>query len=343
MKLEKLDSLGFSLDVYGETPRSLAFEASTASEAESWQDTLRARLVDLLGGFPADPCELSPRVVATDEYRSYTRETVLFNSRSNMSVFAYFLVPKGLERPLPAILCLHGHGRGVDEIVGIRRDGEMRARLGGYQKDFALQCVRRGYAVLAIEQLGFGHRRDDAARRAGADKSSCQPSAGAALMVGQTMTGWRVWDAIRSVDYLSTRPEVDPERIGVMGISGGGTTTFFSAAIDERFKAGVVSGYFNTFRDSSLSIGHCIDNYIPGVLRYAEMYDVAGLIAPRALFIESGDKDRLFPVKATEFAVEKARRAFRVLGAGDQLGLEVFDGPHKFHGVRAFEFLADRL
>ena len=222
-------------------------------------------------------------------------------------------------------------------------DGKMRARLGGYQKDFALQCVKRGYAVLAIEQFGFGHRRDEAARKVGPDKSSCQPSAGAALMVGQTMTGWRVWDAMRSVDYLLTRPEVDPERIGVMGISGGGTTTFFSAALDERFKAAVVSGYFNTFRDSSLSIGHCMDNYIPGVLRYAEMYDIAGLIAPRALFVESGAQDRLFPIGATKFAVQKARGVFRVLGAEDQLGLEVFEGTHQFHGVGAFDFLADRL
>ena len=162
-------------------------------------------------------------------------------------------------------------------------------------------------------------------------------------MLGQTMIGWRVWDAMRSIDYLSTRAEVDPERVGVMGISGGGTTAFFSAALDERVKAAVVSGYFCTFHDSMLSISHCMDNYIPGVLGYAEMYDIAGLIAPRAMFAESGDTDPIFPAESTRYAVGKARDIYRVMGAENRLGFEVFHGPHTFHGVGAFEHLAGQL
>ena len=339
----KLDTLEYSRDAYDEAPRTMAFKAKTRTEAEAWQGELRSVLVDLIGGFPAAPCDLSPRVVETRDFATYTRETVLFQSRPNMSVYGYFLRPKRFEVPGPAILCLHGHGRGVDDIVGIRKDGGMRARHGGYQRDFALQCVNRGYAVLAIEQFGFGHRRDEDARGRGVARSSCQPAAGAALLLGQTMIGWRVWDAIRSLDYLATRPEVDMARLGVMGISGGGTTTFFSAALDDRVKVAVVSGYFNTFRDSALSIAHCMDNYIPGVLRYGEMYDIAGLIAPRALFVESGAQDDLFPVEATRTAVGRAREAFRVLGAEDSLGLEVFEGRHQFHGVGAFRFLAEML
>ena len=157
------------------------------------------------------------------------------------------------------------------------------------------------------------------------------------------MIGWRVYDAMRSLDYLSTRAEIDMNRIGVMGISGGGTTTFYSAAIDERFKVAVVSGYFNTFRDSILSINHCIDNYIPGVLKYAEMYDIAGLIAPRAMFVESGTEDTIFPIDATRFAFDQAQEIFRIFNAEDQLGLEVFDAAHSFHGIGAFEFLNEKL
>jgi dienelactone hydrolase len=338
-----LDTLDYSIDAYDGATRSMEFNASTRTEVETWQRSLRPKIVELLGGFPSEPCDLSPRVVETRVFSSYSRETVLFQSRSNMTVFGYFLVPTDFEGPGPAILCLPGHGRGVDDVVGIRRDGGMRTRLGGYQKDFALQCVARGYAVLAIEQLGFGHRRDEAARNRSARRSSCQPSAGAALMLGQTMIGWRVWDAMRSIDYLSTRAEVDPERVGVMGISGGGTTAFFSAALDERVKAAVVSGYFCTFRDSMLSISHCMDNYIPGVLDYAEMYDIAGLIAPRAMFAESGDKDPIFPAESTRYAVGKAREIYRIMGAEDRLGFEVFHGPHTFHGVGAFEHLAKQL
>ena len=229
----QLDSLDFSLASYADGERALAFDAPGRTEAELWQRELRGRLVDLLGGFPAKPCPLSPTVTETVELRGYTREAVHFQSRPDSTVFGYLLTPKPLRAPAPAVLCLHGHGRGVDDIVGIREDGKMRSRLGGYQKDFALQCVRRGYVVLAIEQLGFGHRRDATARDARPGSSSCMPSAGAALLLGQTMIGWRVWDAIRSIDYLATRPEIESERLAVMGISGGGATSFFTAALEQ--------------------------------------------------------------------------------------------------------------
>jgi dienelactone hydrolase len=329
--------------MYNHASRAMAFQASTSVEAEGWQHNLRAKLVELLGDFPGERCELLPRVTETREFPTYTRETVLFQSRPNMTVLGYLLLPKDFEAPGPTILCLHGHGRGVDDIVGIQEDGTMRTEYGEYQNDFALQCVDRGYAALAIEQFGFGHRRDEAACQRGGGNSSCQPSSGAAFLLGQTMIGWRVYDAMRSLDYLSTRPEIDMNRIGVMGISGGGTTTFYSAAIDERFKVAVVSGYFNTFRDSILSINHCIDNYIPGVLKYAEMYDIAGLIAPRAMFVESGTEDTIFPIDATRFAFDQAQEIFRVFDAEDQLGLEVFEAAHSFHGVGAFQFLDQKL
>jgi dienelactone hydrolase len=329
--------------MYNHASRAMAFQASTSVEAEGWQHNLRAKLVELLGDFPGERCELLPRVTETREFPTYTRETVLFQSRPNMTVLGYLLLPKDFEAPGPTILCLHGHGRGVDDIVGIQEDGTMRTEYGEYQNDFALQCVDRGYAALAIEQFGFGHRRDDVACQRGAGNSSCQPSSGAAFLLGQTMIGWRVYDAMRSLDYLSTRSEIDMNRIGVMGISGGGTTTFYSAAIDERFKAAVVSGYFNTFRDSILSINHCIDNYIPGVLKYAEMYDIAGLIAPRAMFVESGTEDTIFPIDATRFAFDRAQEIFRTFGAEDRLGLEVFEAAHSFHGVGAFQFLNQNL
>ena len=265
------DTLAFSHQLYTDTPRELAFQATTLSEAEAWQHELRAKLIELVGGFPVETCDLEPEVWNSHEFPTYFRETVQFKSRPHMAVFGYLLSPKCPKDsgPNPAILCLAGHGRGVDDIVGIAEDGTMRSAYGGYQNDFALQCVAHGYTVLAIEQFGFGHRRDPIARERGGGNSSCQPSAGAALLLGQTMVGWRVYDAMRAFDYLATRPEIDTNRLGVMGISGGGTTTFFTAALDTRVKAAVVSGYFNTFRDSILSISHCVDNYIPNVLQYA--------------------------------------------------------------------------
>ena len=336
-----LDTLAFSHHLYDETPRELEFRATSQNEAEEWQHVLREKLIELMGGFPTTKCELRPEILEIREFEGYIRETVSFQSRPKMEVYGYFLSPTHMDisSPNATILCLAGHGRGVDDIVGIEENGTMREEYGGYQNDFALQCLAHGYTVLAIEQFGFGHRRDEVARGRGGGSSSCQPSSGAALLLGQTMIGWRVYDAIRAYDYLKTRPEVDMNRLGIMGISGGGTTSFYTAAVDQRVKATVISGYFNTFKDSILSISHCMDNYIPNVLKYAEMYDIAGLIAPRALFIESGTEDTIFPIEATRFAVERARSIYKHFNVEDNLGIEVFEAGHSFYGVGAFEFL----
>jgi dienelactone hydrolase len=339
----QLDTLAFTRELSETTTRSHAFRAESLPEARAWQEALAARLSTLLGGFPATRCDLRAEVTERRELAHGTRETVLFQSRENLSVFAYLLLPKEARRPSPVIVCIPGHGRGVDDIVGIAEDSSQRAQPGGYQNDFALQAVAHGYAALAIEPFGFGHRRDERARKSGAGSSSCSPSSGAALLLGQTMVGWRTWDVMRAIDYLQTRPEIDASRIACMGISGGGTITLFATALEPRIRVGVVSGYFNRFADSIMSIPHCIDNYVPGILNVCEMADIAGLIPPRALFVESGTKDDIFPIAATRAAVADARRIFATFGVPEKLGFEEFDGEHQFWGKGAFSFLGHWL
>ncbi|MFH1007236.1 MAG: alpha/beta hydrolase family protein [Candidatus Latescibacterota bacterium] len=339
MEDRQFDTLLFSQSLAAGNQPALAFGARNAAEAKAWQRRLRAKVTELVGGFPQERPPLGAEVIERREFPTYVRETVVWESREHLSGFGHLLVPKGFRSPGPTVICLPGHGRGCDDIVGIREDGTMRDAYGEYQNDFALQCVDHGFTAFAMEQLGFGHRRDEAARAAGAENSSCQPASGAALQLGQTMVGWRVWDVMRAVDYLETREEVDAERIGCMGISGGGTITFFASALESRIKVAVVSGYFNTFRDSILSISHCICNYVPGMLQTAEMYDLAGLIAPRPFFVESGTDDPIFPVAATRSSFGRAQEIYRVFDAADRIGLEIFEGEHSFYGKEAFRFL----
>ena len=164
-------------------------------------------------------------------------------------------------------------------------------------------------AAVAIEPMAFGCRRDER-NKARPGTSACQPIAGAALLLGQTMIGWRVYDVMRTIDWIETRNELDAKRVGCMGISGGGTCTTFSAALEPRIKAAMISGYLNTFRDSIILSRHCIDNYVPGILNWAEMYDVAGLIAPRPLFAESGEKDNIFPIAASKASFEQVKKVY---------------------------------
>lgn len=151
------------------------------------------------------------------------------------------------------------------------------------------------------------------------------------------------YDAVRSVDYLLTRPEVDASRIGVVGISGGGTTALHVAALDTRIALAYLSGYFSTYRDALLSRPNCICDYIPGILRYAEMYDIAGLVAPRPFFVESGDADTLAPVAATREAFARLRAIYRVFEAENRVALDIFRGGHQFHGKRGWRFAKQHL
>ncbi len=343
--------MNYVLARYDGTKRQLAFTATTPKEAAAWQRKLRRVLARLLGlsdagargASPPQPqtLEIMELTTQTDDGRAiaYQRETLTFQSRPNLTVFGYFLKPLRDGDKLPVVICLPGHGRGVDEIVGINEDGSLRERWDGYQRDFALQCVANGFCAMAIEQLGFGHRRDEEARKRGAGASSCQPLSGSALLLGETMIGWRVFDVMRAVDYLQTRPDVEARRVAVMGISGGGTTSLFSAALDLRIKAAVISGYFNTFQASIYSISHCMDNYVPGILRYAEMPDIAGLIAPRPLHLESGTKDPIFPIEATQDAFAHLQRIYEVFNASDKVTLHIFEDEHVFNGKEAFPFL----
>jgi dienelactone hydrolase len=339
----RFDPVAFARDTYAAAPRQLRFQAASRAEAETWQRSLHAKLTELLGGFPAERTPLRPATLERREFPGYTREKIVFDSRPGVSVLAYVLMPSGARRPAPAVICIPGHGRGVDDIVGIDEQGRDRTDKSGYQHDFAIQAVEAGLAAVAIEPMGFGCRRDPLNARQGLGRKACEPVAGGALMTGQALIGWRVWDVMRTVDLIETRPELDAERVGCMGISGGGTATLFSTALEPRIKAALVSGYLNTFRDSIGSLAHCVDNYVPGIMKWVEMYDIAGLVAPRPLFAESGEQDNIFPVAASVASFKEVQKIYGVFGAADRVEQEVFPGEHSFWGRRGIPFLVRHL
>ena len=339
----RFDPVAFARDRYADAPRRLRFQARTRPEAEQWQRDLGAKTVELVGGFPSERAALRPQVIESRSFPAYRREKVVFDSRAGVTVLAYVLIPSRQGAPAPVMICVPGHGRGVDDIVGIDEQGRDRTDKAGYQHDFAVQIAEAGLAAVAIEPMGFGCRRDALNAKRGLAQKGCEPIAGGALMTGQTLIGWRIWDIMRTVDYIATRPDLDRSRVGCMGISGGGTATLFAAALEPRLKAAMVSGYLNTFRDSIGSLAHCVDNYVPGILNWAEMHDVAGLIAPRPLFVESGEKDPIFPVQASIESFRAVREIYRVFGAEDRVEQEVFPDEHTFWGRRGIPFLVRHL
>jgi len=345
---DKVDVAGFdpvlyTRKLYESAPLRMTFRAQNRRQAESWQKRLRAKITELLGGFPQKRSPLEPQTLEVRDYPAYRREKFVFQSRPGVCVLGYLLTPKAAKAPHATVVCVAGHGRGVDDIVGIDNKGQDRTTKEGYQYDFAIQVTEHGMAAVAIEPMAFGCRRDPLTKSKGLTATACQPSAGAALLLGQTMIGWRGYDVMRAIDWIETRKELDAGRVGCMGISGGGTCTLFTSALEPRIRAAMVSGYLNIFRDCILSLSHCIDNYVPGILNWAEMYDVAGLIAPRPLFVESGERDNIFPIAASRASFARVKKVYEVFGAGALTEHETFDGPHSFWGKRGLPFLAEHL
>jgi len=256
----------------------------------------------------------------------------------------YLLIPKDAPKPAPCVLALHGHGYGVRDTVGIRQDNTDRDAPEGYHDDFGVQLVKRGFVVIAPEISCFGERTShyehlEPRRR----PTTCHNANTYAMMLGGSVAGLRVWDGMRAVDYLETIPQADTSRLGVMGISGGGMHAFFSACLDLRIRAAVISGYFCDWRKSILSINHCTCNFVPGLLKLGELSDLAALIAPRPLLVENGTRDDIFPIDDVKATVRRANRAWRILGASGGIQTDYFEGAHQIHGHKAYDFLQRNL
>jgi dienelactone hydrolase len=328
---------------YEHAPRQLAFRARTRAEADAWQAALRERLRQLLGGFPETAPDLDVHTIETVEEDGYTRELLVFQSQPGEYVPCYVLTPRAPNAPLRPVIALHGHGlAGARPLVGLAEGADEAESMRAQNNDYARQLALRGHMVFAPIIRGFAERMEDAPHSDTGKPlwpSSCRVLSVNAMLLGRSLLGLRVWDVMRLVDYIRSRPELQSAPIGCVGFSGGGTVALFSAALDQRIACTVLNSYFNTFRDSIMAIEHCLCNYLPGILEYAEMADIAGLIAPRPLLVVSGKQDQIFPVEATERALAALRPVYELHGAPERLDADLFAGGHQWNGAKAYEWL----
>jgi dienelactone hydrolase len=331
---------------YDSSARQLAFSAGTRADTEAWQERLRQTLTGLLASWPDVRCDLDSHLIETVETEGFTREMVTIQVQPGEYMPCYVLIPRTGARPFKPVIALHGHGTwGARGLVGIAESELETEFIRQHNYDYARQLALRGFLVFAPVQRGFGERMEDTAQPVDTVPdaqmwlSSCKTLGLNLLLRGQTLLGLRVWDVMRLIDYIRTRSEPMVDGLGCAGLSGGGTITLFTTALDRRISCAVVSGYFNSFRASIMSIEHCVCNYVPGILQYAEMVDIAGLIAPRPLLVEAGTQDPIFPVEATRRAVGELRSIYGCFGAEERLDTDIFEGVHQWSGRKAYDWL----
>jgi dienelactone hydrolase len=307
---------------------------------EPYRTRVRERLDDLLGQWPAQ-VPLDVEVLEREDAGSYTRERIVFDSETTMSVPAYLLVPHERNTQGPAVLAIHGHGAGKSMVCGID-DGrdDLRAEIAEYQGDYAHQLACRGYVVLAPDLRCFGERSDWNPP----DRYECDWNLVSATMAGVNPLMHNLWDLRCSLDVLAQHPLVDPRRMGAVGLSYGGTTALFLAALDDRVKAAVVSGYFSSWAAAHrVPWNMCGSQVLPGLLGRLEHVDIGALVAPRALLVETGTDDLIFPVAAARESFATLARVYEHFGARDHLVHDVFEAGHQWHGEQAYPFLEREL
>ena len=303
-------------------------------DVAAWQRRLRAKVRQLLG-LPRGPrCDLNVRPLWKRPHRLGTIEKVVFTAEPYADVPAFVCLPKGVEPPYTFFVCVQGHSGGMYNSIAVERDDNTKPIEVPGDREFGLGCMGRGLAALCIEQRSFGERREQMQQKVAAH--GCHDATMQALMLGRTLVGERVFDVDRGIDYLASRGDADLRRIGLMGNSGGGTVTMFGAAVLRRIACAMPSCYFCSFRDSIMSIHHCADNYVPGLLKYAEMADVMGLFAPRPVVVVSGREDPIFPIAATRRQFRRLKAIYKAAGAADRCQLVVGPEGHRFYATLAW-------
>ena len=255
---------------------------------------------------------LHARTTARLDMGDYTIENVIFESRPGFPVTANLYRPNAAATgKRAAILCPIGH-----YLTAGKRAADVQSR--------CIKLARLGFVVLTYDAIGQGERNIS---------GNIHHEAGYALLpLGETIAGWMVWDSMRAIDYLLTLPDVDAERIGVTGNSGGGLNTLFTAALDERVRVAVVVGFTFEFNNWLKYAGtHCTCTHLPGMFRGMEWFEIAGLIAPRALMMLQGDHDGIFPISGARRAGHNAEAIYALAGhAGEARFVELAGQPHAY-------------
>ena len=295
---------------------------------DEWQKKARVQLEKLLG-LPLISCEADFTVLKKTSKTGYTQMDFEFQSEPGYFVPCSFLIPDGIEKPLPTVICLQGHSTGAHLSLGIPKfPGDENSIAGN--RDYAVRAVQEGFCAIAMEQRYMGScGQSETGKPACLTDGVSLPS----VLLGRTAIGERVWDIMRLIDVMEKElfEYVDKERIICMGNSGGGTATFYTSCMDDRIYLSMPSCSVCTYEASIIALRHCDCNYIPGIRKYFNMGDLGCLIAPRRLVMVNGIEDSIFPIKGAEESFDIIKKAYKKAGKEELCHMVKGKGGHQFY------------
>ncbi len=278
----------------------------------------RQELCGLLGRLPPRHRKVSARTVSTEDRGSYTLEKLVLDLNGEEPVPAYFASPKGARGKLPTILFNHSHGGGY--TIGKAEFIEGREYMG--KPPYAEFLTSLGYNALCIDAWIFGERSGRTELDFFKEK----------LWQGRTVWGMMVYDSLKAVDYLHTRPDVDTDRLGTVGMSMGSSSAQWVAALDPRLKVAVdiccLTDWHTLVEVGGLK-GHGIYYYVPDLLNHFTTAQLNALIAPRAHLSLAGNLDPLTPVAGLDKVDAELKQVYAAAGKPEHWKLLRYDVGHQ--------------
>jgi cephalosporin-C deacetylase-like acetyl esterase len=297
---------------------------ATRAEWEAYAPNARAALWSLLGDMPPlfTPQPVITRRVLRD---GYIVETLEFDNGAGAMVYGCLLLPENIFTPAPAVLYNHVHGNkyelGKDELW---RDSAMGTTPGP-------ALVRAGFAVLAIDAYGFNQRQiqgpaGDRERGAATEHGLYKRF----IWEGKTLWGMMLRDDLLALNYLVSRPEIDPQRVGATGMSLGGSRTTWLGALDQRLKVIIPVAQMTRYAEFAASGNynlHGIYYHVPGFLKSGlDMEILTALAAPRTQMILIGDEDPLSPIEGVRKVIDFTRHVYKLYGADERFLPKIYPG-----------------
>lgn len=325
------------------TARSLAFAGTGREDWLAWRNGACRSLAKALG-LPlmerAEPC--ARELERVELPGGIERRRLVIQTEPGVWMPFYLLYPRNPKRDVQGRarcwLCPHGHqGAGAASVAGVAGVPAADEAIRRFNYDYGLRLARMGYVTVCPDARGWGARRDRVGQ--GDDeqrylRGTCAAQAHMTEPLGRCAQGGNVWDLMRLIDWLAAADELglSVDTLGCLGFSGGGAQALYLAALDRRVSRVFISGYLYGFEDALLHLnGNCACNYVPGLWRLFDAGDIASLIAPRPLVVQSCAEDHLNGPSGMENVYEQVsivRDAYELLGCGGRLRHEVCPGEH---------------
>jgi hypothetical protein len=296
-------------------------QIKTKDELLQRQAELRNTMWEILGAFP-EKTPLNAKITGTVKKIGFRVENLIYESLPGFYVTASLFIPENITKPAPAILFCSGHSSGA-------------YRLPLYQLPL-LNLVKKGFIVLAIDPIGQGERlqyfnqEKGESLIGGSTKEHSYPST-QVFLTGKSVARYFLWDGIRGIDYLVGRKEVDPKRIGVHGLSGGGTQTAYISALDERVAASAPAGYITSYRRLLESIGvqDGEQNFYHGISSGIDHADFIEIRAPKPTLIMATTSD-FFSIQGSRETYSEVKRIYELSGKPENISITEDDYGHGY-------------